>query len=130
MKKQLLFEITTFFFRKKVFRISAIAIFCFLAAQVVFAKQNGIFSNDLMFSKTAKDPTNVVLTDNGATVVLDNGIVKVTVNKTNAVITSLIYNGLELIKGGFRGGEYLLELEYAKLSKSICMYLFINYRSR
>lgn len=105
MKKQLLFGFNTFFFRKKVFRISAIAIFCFLAAQVVFAKQNGISSNDLMFSETAKDPTNVLLTDNGATVVLDNGIVKVTVNKSNAVVTSLIYNGLELIKGGFRGGS-------------------------
>ena len=50
-------------------------------------------------------PGDVTLVDNGTTVVLDNGIVKATITKSTATVTSLIYNGLELIQGGYRGGS-------------------------
>lgn len=57
------------------------------------------------FNKPATAPNDVILTDNGTSVVLDNGIVKATITKTNASVTSLIYNGIDLIKGGYRGGS-------------------------
>jgi rhamnogalacturonan endolyase len=42
----------------------------------------------------------VTVTDNGTTWVLDNGIVKATVNKNNSVIPSLVYRGVETMGPG------------------------------
>ncbi|MBN2172861.1 MAG: T9SS type A sorting domain-containing protein, partial [Bacteroidales bacterium] len=50
-------------------------------------------------------PTDVIVIDNGSTVTMKNGIVNATINKSNATVTSLIYNGLELIEGGYGGGS-------------------------
>lgn len=47
----------------------------------------------------------VSVSDKGTTVEMSNGIVKATINKANAAITSLIYNGLELVTGGYAGGS-------------------------
>jgi hypothetical protein len=49
---------------------------------------------------------NVTVTDNGGTVILNNGIVSITINKTNATITSYIYKGLNLFAGGHGGGSF------------------------
>src|SRR5262249_21228224 len=39
---------------------------------------------------------DVVLMDNGSTVVLDNGTVRATMMKSNAKVTSLLYNGRQM----------------------------------
>ena len=73
-----------------------------------FAKQSSILENKgkiSFYGKLATSPTDVILTDNGTSLVLDNGIVKATITKANASVTSLIYNGIELIKGGYNGGS-------------------------
>ncbi|OXA76717.1 hypothetical protein B0A65_18160 [Flavobacterium frigidimaris] len=62
------------------------------------------YGNNETFSTPISDPTNVRIIDNGTTVVMNNGIVKATINKTNGSVTSLIYNGLEMIQGGYGGG--------------------------
>src|ERR1035437_4389732 len=49
---------------------------------------------------------NVTLTDNGSTIVLDNGIIAITVNKTTATITSLNYKSMNLFAGGTNGGYF------------------------
>ena len=49
---------------------------------------------------------NVTVTDNGGTVVLANGIVSVTINKSNGNITNLTYNGTNLLSGGHGGGYF------------------------
>jgi hypothetical protein len=49
---------------------------------------------------------NVTVTDNGGTVILNNGIVSITINKTNATITSYTYKGLNLFAGGHGGGSF------------------------
>lgn len=36
---------------------------------------------------------------------LKKGIVNATITKSNAAVTSLIYNGIELIKRGYNGGS-------------------------
>ena len=48
---------------------------------------------------------DVTVTDNGTTVVLDNGIVSLTVTKASATITSLTYGGSNLFSGGYSGGQ-------------------------
>jgi rhamnogalacturonan endolyase len=48
---------------------------------------------------------DVTVRDNGATVVLDNGIVALTVTKASATITSLTYGGMNLFSGGYDGGQ-------------------------
>src|SRR5579864_9560814 len=49
---------------------------------------------------------NVTVTDNGGTVVLANGIVSFTINKSNAEITNFTYNGTNLLAGGNGGGHF------------------------
>ncbi|HVZ80588.1 MAG TPA: polysaccharide lyase family protein [bacterium] len=49
---------------------------------------------------------NVTVTDNGGTVVLANGIVSVTINKSNGNITNFTYNGTNLLSGGHGGGYF------------------------
>lgn len=48
---------------------------------------------------------NVTVTDNGPTVVLNNGIVSVTIVKSSARITNLTYKGTNMLKGGYKGGK-------------------------
>lgn len=64
-----------------------------------------VYGNNVTFTTPGPDSNSVLLQDNGNTVVLDNGIVKATINKSNATVTSLIYNGIELISGGYNGGS-------------------------
>ena len=45
----------------------------------------------------AADPAPVTLTDNGDTWVLDNGIVKATINKKTSNMPSLIYKGIPIV---------------------------------
>ena len=49
-------------------------------------------------------PVSVV--DNGATVVLSNGTVAVTVQKASAAITTFNYNGANILAGGYQGGRF------------------------
>ncbi|MGD1086968.1 MAG: hypothetical protein ABSA47_19715, partial [Verrucomicrobiota bacterium] len=42
----------------------------------------------------------VTVTDNGTSWILDNGIVKATVNKGNSRLTSLLFHGVETMAGG------------------------------
>ncbi|TDD95734.1 polysaccharide lyase family protein [Flavobacterium cellulosilyticum] len=96
MKKQLLFDFTKFLSRKISFRITTLLIFCMLTVQLSFSKNN---------KTVVLDPSDVIVVDNGTTVNLKNGIVNATITKSNAAVTSLIYNGIELIKGGYNGGS-------------------------
>ena len=48
----------------------------------------------------------VTLTDNGSTVVMKNGIVEVTITKTNAEIRNFLYNGENILAGGYSGGKF------------------------
>jgi hypothetical protein len=62
------------------------------------------YGGNQSFSTLAPSSDSVTLIDNGGTVVLNNGIVNATINKNNATVSSLIYNGIELIQGGYNGG--------------------------
>jgi len=64
-----------------------------------------IYGNTVTFATPAPDPNSVTLIDNGSTVVMNNGIVKATIAKSSARVTSLIYNGLELYNDGNGGGN-------------------------
>ncbi len=48
---------------------------------------------------------DVTVTDNGSTVVLNNGIVSATIVKSSAMITDLAYDGMNLLDGGYDGGQ-------------------------
>jgi rhamnogalacturonan endolyase len=63
------------------------------------------YGSDIAFITSAPDPNSVLVQDNGTTVVLSNGSVKATINKSNTTVTSLIYNGVEMISGGYNGGQ-------------------------
>jgi len=52
---------------------------------------------------------NVTVTDNGATVVLSNGIVSVTVVKSNGNLSSFSFNGTNLLAGGHGGGSFYVD---------------------
>jgi hypothetical protein len=45
----------------------------------------------------------VILTDNGATVTLANGIITATVMKTNAKVTALLYKGYQMVNTASNG---------------------------
>lgn len=47
----------------------------------------------------------VTITDNGNTVQMQNGIVSITINKSNAEISGLIYKSFNLLAGGTKGGK-------------------------
>ena len=64
-----------------------------------------VYGNNVNFTTSSPDATSVVVQDNGSTVTLSNGIVKATITKSNASVTSLIYNGVEMITGGYNGGS-------------------------
>lgn len=51
--------------------------------------------------------TNVVtVTDNGSTVTLDNGVVSIVITKSDAHISTMNYQGQNLLAGGYSGGEF------------------------
>ncbi len=52
---------------------------------------------------------NVTVTDNGGTVVLANGIVSFTINKSNGNVTNFTYNGTNLLSGGNGGGYFYFD---------------------
>src|SRR5579871_1213112 len=52
---------------------------------------------------------NVTVTDNGGTVVLANGIVSITINKSNGNITNFTFNGTNLLSGGNGGGYFYFD---------------------
>ncbi|MGB7569415.1 MAG: polysaccharide lyase family protein [Chitinivibrionales bacterium] len=54
---------------------------------------------------------NVTVKDNGTTVVLDNGIVAITVTKASGTIKTWTYNGKNVLTGGNDGGQVYWELE-------------------
>jgi rhamnogalacturonan endolyase len=54
---------------------------------------------------------DVTVTDNGSTVVLDNGIVSITVTKTSGTIKTVMYGGENILSGGNDGGQVYWELE-------------------
>ena len=64
-----------------------------------------LYGANQVFNTLAPSADSVTIIDNGSSVVLNNGIVKATITKSNASVTSLIYNGLELIQGGYNGGS-------------------------
>lgn len=74
---------------------------------IVYAKTNaaGTATVPVVRLFDPGDPTNVKITDNTSTVVMDNGIVKATISKASGTVTSLIYNGLEMVQGGYGGGS-------------------------
>jgi rhamnogalacturonan endolyase len=49
---------------------------------------------------------DVKLTDNGTVVTMDNGVVALTVTKASGTITSLTYNGANVLSGGNNGGQF------------------------
>ena len=49
---------------------------------------------------------SVTVVDNGPGVVLSNGIVSVTIQKTSAQINSFLYQGYDILTGGYRGGSF------------------------
>src|SRR5581483_6523441 len=52
---------------------------------------------------------NVTVTDNGGTVVLANGIVSITINKSNGNVTNFTFNGANLLSGGNGGGSFYFD---------------------
>ncbi len=81
-------------------------IFLFLLGAVSFCVPN-------TFANVAGGGTgtgaNVTVTDNGGTVVLANGIVSITINKSNGNITNFTYNGTNLLSGGNGGGYFYFD---------------------
>ena len=53
---------------------------------------------------TAGEP-DVTVTDKGSTVVMSNGIVSATIEKSSATITNLTYDGINLLANGYEGGK-------------------------
>ncbi|MDP4291325.1 MAG: hypothetical protein Q8908_09610, partial [Bacteroidota bacterium] len=48
----------------------------------------------------------VTLVDNGPTVVMKNGIVELTINKNTAEINKFMYDGENILAGGYSGGRF------------------------
>jgi rhamnogalacturonan endolyase len=70
---------------------------CALASSLCFANVPG--------GGTGNGP-DVTLKDDGNSVVLDNGIVSIRINKADATIRSFTYQGLDLFQGGHNGGQF------------------------
>jgi len=62
----------------------------------------------MVFSQTVKPSAggNVTLTDDGPTVTMKNGIVEVTITKFNGEIRKFLYNGINILEGGYSGGKF------------------------
>lgn len=66
---------------------------------------SGKTSSSVLHGRSYGTGPDVKVTDNGATVVLGNGIVTATITKLSAAITNLTYNGANLLSGGNNGGQ-------------------------
>jgi len=118
MKKQLLYKFTKSLLKQMSFGITAFAVLVLLSAQYSFASNS---------KATIADPSDVIVIDNGSTVILKNGIVNATITKSNASVTSLIYNGIELIKGGYRGGSIYWSWNMSSYQNpSACVYTLVT----
>jgi rhamnogalacturonan endolyase len=80
----------------KMFRV-VLAAACTLASSICFANVPG--------GGNANGP-DVSLKDEGGSIVLDNGIVAIRINKTDASIGSFRYRGMNLFEGGHGGGKF------------------------
>lgn len=98
MKKQLFFK-----FMQSLFRMTSCAVLILLTVQSSFA--NKWNNNKKKTAISLSVSQNVTVTDNGSTVIMDNGIVKAIIDKSKARVTSLIYNGLEMLKGNSGKGN-------------------------
>jgi len=68
--------------------------------------QNSLYTPRVRFYQMyIPSSTSVTVTDNGNTVTLSNGIVSFTADKSSATITSLVYNGINMLAGGYSGGK-------------------------
>ena len=63
------------------------------------------YGNDVQFSTNPPDAGSVTVVDNGATVTMKNAKVAITITKATAAITSIMYNGKNLLQGGYNGGQ-------------------------
>lgn len=70
---------------------------CALAASLCFANVPG--------GGNGKGP-DVTLKDEGGSIVLDNGIVAIRINKADASIDKFSYRGMNLFEGGHNGGRF------------------------
>ncbi|MBC3919950.1 hypothetical protein H8L32_20940 [Undibacterium sp. CY18W] len=75
----------------------ALATACVLAASICHANVPG--------GGNGSGP-DVALKDNGDSFILDNGIVAININKTDATISSFTYQGMNLFGGGDKGGKF------------------------
>ncbi|MBC7652616.1 MAG: hypothetical protein H7101_12800, partial [Deinococcales bacterium] len=57
------------------------------------------------FANKKAPAANVTVTDNGTTVVLNNGIIAATITKSTAAVETLSYNGYDMLTGGYNGGQ-------------------------
>jgi len=60
------------------------------------------------FSQTVKPSAggNVTLTDDGPTITMKNGLVEITITKFNGEIRKFLYNGINILEGGYSGGKF------------------------
>src|SRR5579862_9176058 len=70
---------------------------CALASSICFANVPG--------GGNGNGP-DVSLKDEGDSIVLDNGIIAIRINKTDASIGSFTYQGMNLFEGGHGGGRF------------------------
>ncbi|MGA3286993.1 MAG: hypothetical protein ABSD46_06185 [Bacteroidota bacterium] len=95
-----------------------VAILCFYCLLPASARsKTGVRGN-----RTDSGP-DVTVTDNGSTVVLDNGIVTATIEKLSTMITNLTYDSTNLLSGGYKRGRIYWSWNNAQLPKSIGMYI-------
>ncbi|OAM88064.1 polysaccharide lyase family protein [Termitidicoccus mucosus] len=80
----------------KIIRVVLVAA-CMLASSICFANVPGGGSGN---------GPDVSLKDEGDSIVLDNGIVAIRINKTDASVRSFIYQGMNLFEGGHGGGRF------------------------
>lgn len=58
-----------------------------------------------IFANKKTPPANVTVTDNGTSVILNNGIIAATIIKSTAAVVTLTYNGYNMLSGGYNGGQ-------------------------
>jgi rhamnogalacturonan endolyase len=80
----------------KMFKV-VLAAACMLASSICFANVPG--------GGNGNGP-DVSLRDEGDSIVLDNGIIAIRINKTDASIGSFNYKGMNLFEGGHGGGKF------------------------
>ena len=73
-----------------------------------YAIRNGstTYGNEITFTTLVPDAGSVTVTDNGTTFSLKNGFVQATITKSTGQIETLIYNGEDILAGGYNGGAF------------------------